>query len=244
MSGKLRIFVLLPLLLAGAVQAHAQLESKYIRNLPQVDNQRWHFGFILGIGLGDFTTLPSEWTDANGNSYYSASNGLMPAFMVGMIADLRLCEYLNLRCTPYLTLGERRLNYTCFTPRGAQIGDPTQVSVKPTTVDVPFYLKYSGKRYGNVRPYILAGGGPQFNINLNPEEPILLNVFDVQIGFGVGLMIYNEYFRFCPELKFCFGLLDQLNRNHPEIDDTPYEVYTRSLDRLTSRMLAITFNFE
>ncbi|MBO4369969.1 MAG: PorT family protein [Paludibacteraceae bacterium] len=240
---KKRFLLILPMLLT-AVAAFGQLDRKYIQNLPHVDEQRWHFGFILGLGLGDFSTLPSAWTDEAGYSYYSASKGLMPAFMVGMIADLRLCEYLNLRCTPYLTLGERRMNYTCFTPGGKQVGDVATVSIKPTTVDVPFYLKYSGKRYGNIRPYILAGGGPQFNINLNPEEPILLNVFDVQIGFGFGLMIYNEYFRFCPELKFCFGLLDQLNQNHAEIEGTPDLVYTRSVDRLTSRMIAITFNFE
>ena len=95
-----------------------------------------------------------------------------------------------------------------------------------------------------MRPYIIAGGGPQFNLNLDPEVPILLNPFDVQIAFGIGLNIYTEYFKFCPEIKFAFGLLDQLNRNHPEMEGTDNILFTSSVDRLTSRMLIISFNFE
>lgn len=237
------LFVLAVVLL-GASPACAQYNNRTITNLPQSDLQRWHFGFILGIGFGDFTTKSSDYTDAEGYHYASASDGLMPAFQVGMIADLRLVDYLNLRCTPTLTLGERNINYTTFDPSGRVVGESSKVSIKPTTVEIPFYLKYSAKRYGNFRPYVLVGGGPMFNLNLNPEEPILLNVFDVQIGFGFGFMFYNEYFRFCPELKFCFGLLDQLNRNHPEIEGTTNFVYTASVDRLTARILTLTFNFE
>ena len=242
-----RYHVTVALLLSAllwAAPARAQYNNRTVPNLPQSDLMRWHFGFILGIGFGDFTTTASEYTDAEGRHYASASNGLAPAFQVGMIADLRLVEYLNLRCTPLLTLGERKLNYTAFDAAGNVVGERQTVSIKPTTVDIPFYLKYSAKRYGNFRPYVLVGGGPQFNLNLNPEEPILLNVVDVQIGFGFGLTFYTEYFKFCPELKFCFGLLDQLNRNHPEIEGTTNYVYTASVDRLTARILSLTFNFE
>ena len=224
--------------------AWAQYNNRTVPNLPQSDLQRWHFGFILGIGFGDFTTTASDYIDAEGHHFASASNGLAPAFQVGMIADLRLVDYLNLRCTPILTLGERKVNYTTFDASGNVVGEQSTVSIKPTTVEIPFYLKYSAKRYGNFRPYVLVGGGPMFNLNLNPEEPILLNVFDVQIGFGFGFMFYTEYFRFCPELKFCFGLLDQLNRNHPEIEGTTNFVYTASVDRLTERILTLSFNFE
>lgn len=224
----------------------AQYENSTIQRLPQVDKKRWHFGFILGLNMSDFTTLPNaDWKDKDGNTWYSASAGLAPAFNVGMIVDLRLVEYLNLRCTPSLGLGQRSVSYTCFKPDGTLMPEnSTTIPIQTTTIDVPFYLKYSAKRYGNFRPYIIAGGGPQFNLYLNPEDPILLNAFDVQIAFGVGFTIYTEYFRLCPEIKFGFGLLDQLNRTHPEIEGTLYEPYTYSISKLTSRVLSITFNFE
>lgn len=222
----------------------AQMDNKIVRNLQYVDRMRWHFGFILGMSFADFTTKPSAWTDEDGNTWYSASNGLSPTFAVGMITDLRCCEYLNVRCTPVLNLGERKLNYTCFSPSHKQIGEVRTTKVSATTIDVPVFVKYSAKRYGNFCPYVLVGGGPQFNLNLDPEVPLLLNAFDVQIAFGFGFHIYTEYFKLCPELKFGFGLLDQLNQNHPEIEGTRDEFFTRSVAKMTSRMLTLSFNFE
>lgn len=241
-----KLFIILTLLVASILPTMAQYEQNIIQRLPQVDNKRWHFGFILGMNLADFTTAPNtNWVDKDGNTWYSASAGLAPEFAVGMIVDLRLVEYLNLRFTPTLGLGQRNVSYTCYTPEGVMIPEKTTtIPIQTTTIDVPFYLKYSARRYGNVRPYIIVGGGPQFNVYLNPEDPILLNPVDVQISFGIGMNIYTEYFKLCPEIKFGFGLLDQLNQNHPEIEGTAYEPYTRAVEKLTSRVLSITFNFE
>ena len=232
-------------LLSIAIGASASYDRNIIQNLPRVDKNRWHFGFILGMSFADFSTTPNEsFVDNDGNKWYAASAGMSPAFNVGMIADLRIVEYLNVRCTPLLSLGQRNLNYTTFSPEGKIVGEASKVVTQYTAIEVPFYIKYSAKRYGNVRPYIIAGGGPYFNLNLDPEQPLLLNAFDVQIAFGIGIDIYTEYFKFCPEIKFGFGLLDQLNQNHPEIEGTSFEPYTRAVDKLTSRVLTITFNFE
>ena len=229
-----------------ALPIFAQYEQNIIQRLPQVDNKRWHFGFILGMSMADFTTIPNtDWKDKDGNTWHSASAGLSPAFTVGMIVDLRLVKFLNLRFTPSLGLGQRTVSYTCFNPKGELIPENSnKIPIQTTTIELPFYLKYSAKRYGNFRPYIIAGGGPLFNVYLNPEDPILLQPFDVQISFGVGFDIYTEYFKFCPEIKFGFGLLDELNRNHPEIEGTAYEPYTYAISKLTSRVLTISFNFE
>ena len=89
------------ILLSIAFSASASYDRNIIQNLPRVDKQRWHFGFILGIGFGDFSAVPNDsFVDKEGNKWYATSAGMSPAFNVGMIADLRLCEYLNLRCTP------------------------------------------------------------------------------------------------------------------------------------------------
>lgn len=232
-------------LLSIAIGASASYDRNIIQNLPRVDKQRWHFGFILGMSFSDFSVLPNDsFVDKDGNKWYATSAGMSPAFNVGMIADLRIVEYLNVRCTPSLALGQKNLNYTTFSPDGKVVGEVSKVVTQCTSIEIPFYIKYSAKRYGNVRPYIIAGGGPFFNLNLDPEQPLLLNAFDVQIAFGIGIDIYTQYFKFCPEIKFGFGLLDQLNQNHPEIEGTAFEPYTRSVDKLTSRVLMITFNFE
>lgn len=240
-----KLITILTLLSIALCASAASYDRNIIQNLPRVDKQRWHFGFILGLGFGDFSSTPNDsFVDADGNKWYATSAGMSPMFNVGMIADLRLVEYLNLRCTPSLSLGQKNLNYSCFTVDGKKIGEVSKVVTQCTTIEIPFYLKYTAKRYGNFAPYVLVGGGPLFNLNLDPEQPLLLNAFDVQIAFGFGFQIYTQYFKFCPEFKFGFGLLDQLNQNHPEIEGTTYEPYTRAVDKLTSRVLTITFNFE
>ena len=231
------------LLCLAAVNANAQSDRNIVKRLTKVDYNRWHFGFILGIGFNDYRVTPNNWVDADGNTWYAASGGLKPSFVVGMIVDLRIVEYLNLRFTPYLGLGQRDFQFNAYNKAGKYVST-IHTAVNSVTMDVPIYFKYSAKRYGNVRPYIIAGAGPMFNMNLDPEVPILLKPVDVQVSFGIGFNIYLQYFKLCPELKFGFGVLDAINRNHPEMDGTIYDVCTKSVGRLTARMLTLTFNFE
>jgi len=235
--------LLVLLSLGGAVTANAQSDRKIVQRLTKVDYNRWHFGFILGLGFNDYRVSPNDYVDENGNKWYAASAGLKPSFVVGMLVDLRIVEYLNLRFTPCLGLGQRDFEFNAFNSKGEYV-ETIKTSVNGVTMELPLYLKYSAKRYGNFRPYLIVGGGPLFNMNLDPEVPILLKPFDVEIAFGVGFNIYLEYFKLCPEIKFGFGLLDELERNHPEVIGTDLEVCTKSVSRLTARMLTITFNFE
>ena len=192
-----RIIAVLLLSVLAATSLYAQSDKNIIKRLPQIDLQRWHFGFILGLNFADFGVSPTGWTDEDGLTWYGESGGLSPAFNVGMIVDLRLVEYLNLRCTPTLTIGQRHLQYAAFDAAGNPTGEIISTAWSPTQIEIPFWLKYSAKRYGNVRPYVLVGGGPVFNLNRDPEVPVLLKTFDVEVGFGIGMTIYTEYFRFC-----------------------------------------------
>ena len=237
-----RLLLILSFALCTVV-AHAQYDRNIVQRLTKVDYNRWHFGFILGLGFNDFRTVPNNYVDEDGNKWYAASGGLKPSFVVGMIVDLRLVEYLNLRFTPCLGLGQRSFQYSAFNAAG-EVVDRINTSVSCVTMDVPIYLKYSAKRYGNIRPYIIVGAGPLFNMNLDRDRAILLKPMDVQISFGIGFNIYLEYFKLCPEIKFGIGLLDELNRNHPEMEGTREFICTQSTKRLTARMLTITFNFE
>ncbi len=227
-----------------AAPSFAQSDKEIIKRLPQVDLQRWHFGFILGMNFSDFGVSPSGWVDSDGTTWYAESGGLSPAFNVGMIVDLRIVNYLNIRCTPTLTLGQRSFQYVGYDSSGQPTGEVLNTSVSPVQIEIPFWIKYSSKRYGNVKPYLIVGGGPVFNLNRDTEEPILLSVFDVEVGFGIGMTIYTEYFRLSPEIKFCLGLLDELDRDHPQVQGTRDILYTNAVEKLTSRALCITFNFE
>ena len=62
---------------------------------------------------------------------------------------------------------------------------------------------------------------------------------------GFGCDFYLPFFKFCPEVKFCFGLSDLLKRDRPDLSDDPDKLkFTNSLGRVTSNMVVVTFFFE
>ena len=69
--------------------------------------------------------------------------------------------------------------------------------------------------------------------------------FDTYLTIGFGCDFYLPYFKLIPELKFCFGLADILKKDRPELVEEPAKLdFTRSLDKVKSRMIVLTFYFE
>ncbi len=210
-------------------------------NLPYIDNKPIHFGFSLGINSLDFGIKSTQ--DSIGGKVYNADvSMLIPGFSVGIISDLRLNRYLNLRFTPTLHFGERKLTYISKS-------DSTSSSISITSVPVclPIYIKYSSQRKGNYRPYLLCGAGVSIDLGRNKENPILLQPIDFYTEFGVGCDLYFLFFKMAPELKFSIGFNDLFTpldqRNAGQISNEN-EKYSNALSKLTSRMLTLTINFE
>ena len=61
---------------------------------------------------------------------------------------------------------------------------------------------------------------------------------------GPGCDIYLEYFKLSPELKFCVGFNDMIERDRPNLENEADIKYTNAIDRLLSRLLILSFNFE
>ena len=208
-------------------------------NLPYIDNKLIHFGFSLGINSLDYGIKTTQ--DSIGGKVYNADvSTLIPGFSVGIISDLRLNRYLNLRFTPTLHFGERELTY--ITKKDSV---SSSISITSVPVCLPFYLKYSSQRKGNYRPYLIWGAGISIDLGRNKENPVLLQPIDFYTEFGVGCDLYFLFFKLAPELKFSLGFndmftpLDQRNAISQE-----NQKYSLALSKLTSRMLTLTFNFE
>ena len=62
---------------------------------------------------------------------------------------------------------------------------------------------------------------------------------------GMGFDIYMPFFKLCPEIKFCFGLKNLLERNRPDLEDNP-DLYrfTQSVNKIKNDMVVVTFYFE
>lgn len=244
-----KIFSLFICLLLSLLTLSAQ---KYnvgeVPNLINSDNKPYHFGFILGINSLDFNPFQSGEVLEDGKVWYGEDVTFEVGFTIGMIADLRLTEYLDLRFTPELYFGERTLRFVDSEGNQREAGD---VAVKSNLISFPVLVKIRGQRARNVRPYFLGGFAGTVAVGRDKEAPIMLKPTDYGPEVGFGFDIYLPYFKLCPEFKAFFGLNDVINRDRPDIanpDDLKYsggESKAKGVfNKLNSRIFAISFNFE
>ena len=64
------------------------------------------------------------------------------------------------------------------------------------------------------------------------------------VEFGLGCDFYLPFFKLNPELKFCFSLLDVLEKNRDDLLDKNYNKFTESVDKAVAKMVVLSFYFE
>lgn len=254
-----RLFIFI-LLLCFTAEAFSQ--SKQVPNKPEYDNAPYHFGFLLGINEMLFTIkttpgyqnkmyynndLEQSIPDQNCDSANLFNVEATPTFgfVIGIVGNLRLGEYFDLRFTPSLTFGERNLDYTL---KNYYLDSPPEMlyvtkNIQSTFVEFPLWVKFKGKRIHNVRPYIMAGGKYSMDLASNAKKKadnssayVFINRKDVYALGGVGFDFYTAYFKFGTEISMSYGLFDILKR-----DGT---IYTTPIDRMSSKIFQISFTFE
>ncbi len=238
---KLIIFFLLVLPVLNTT-AQTRERNTVILNLQQADQKLIHFGFILGLHTQDFAFTPSEAPDKDGIIWYPEIASPAPGFTVGIISDLRLGEYFNLRFTPSLNFGDRSITFAGFKD-GVKV-DEYNTTVLSTLTSFPLEIKYRAKRRNNYRPYLIAGGGATIDFSRKKDLTILLKPADYFISFGVGCDFYLPYFKLSPELKMCIGFNNMIDRDRNTFDIGDDIKYTDAIAKMTSRLLMLTFNFE
>ena len=228
-----KYLILTVLFLIGIVPLKSQ------GNLPYYDDRPIHFGFLLGLNTMDFGVELSHLQMENGETYLAEVSSLMPGFTAGIISDLRLSRYFNLRFTPSIHFSERKLTYRVA---GATEKETENVFSIPLTL--PLHLKYSAERLHNFRPYLLAGGGAYLDFGRDKERNVLLKPFDYYVEFGTGCDIYFPFFKFAPELKFAIGFNNMLTPVSQRDSGGFEPQYTNAISKLTTKMLTLSFNFE
>ena len=230
---------ILYILIALSFAISASAQTRKLERRPYADQKRVHFGFSLGINMQNLRLVPNGEPDENGEIWLAEVPTFSPGFNVGLLCDLYLCPYLNLHFTPAFLFGNKTVTF-----KGEYSGDIKKTDVKSNYIQVPIELKYSSKRVNNYRPYIMAGIAPTFDVSKKRGDLLRLKTYDTYVEIGLGCDIYYQYFKFIPELKFSFGLHDILNRKRDDLLDPADFRYTASLDRVSSKMVILTFYFE
>ena len=117
-------------------------------------------------------------------------------FNLGIVSNLRIGKYTDLRFIPTLVFGERHLNYGFIDSNG--VSDEKIKQIESTLIDFPVYIKYKSERYNNFRTYVLVGMkysldiASQEKINDEGQEIVKLKKNDLmgEIGFGIGITTY------------------------------------------------------
>jgi len=214
-----RILIILTLLIATQT-ASAQLFSKEkIKNIENFDKQRVSWGFYLGLNSYDYQF---NYEQDQPDILVEQSMG----FSVGLISNLRLNDYLDLRFEPGLFITTRNLQYDY--------------------VHFPLLLKVSTKRFNNIKPFVIGGFSTALNLSSNEENPddnaagqfrTKKNILFYELGFGIDF--YNQWFKFTPSIRGVFALNDELVR-----DEDPNSPWTGNVSSMKTRGVFLNFTFQ
>jgi hypothetical protein len=212
----------------------AQFKEDPILNLENEDKALLNWGYFLGFNQYDFKF---EYKNNQDDVLVDKSLG----FNVGLIGEMRLHEFLDLRFEPGLFYSQRTLGFPGFPTQN----DAIRV-LKSTYINFPLLLKVSTKRLGNWKPFII--GGPYASINLGSNEKSLddnssgtfrmkQKVYGYELGFGIDF--YTEYFKFAPSIRGVFALSDEIVP-----DNSPNSPWTGNIEALRTRGIFVNFTFE
>jgi hypothetical protein len=217
---------------------HAQIKGMFsndpLINLENFDKANVYWGYFLGFNSYGFKIDYKNFQQKD----IEVEN--TTGFNVGLVGDLRLHDFVNLRFEPGLYYSQRNLMFPNFTRELDAYRE-----VKSTYLHFPLLLKFSALRTGNVRPYLEAGVSRTLNLgsNSNSTDDNLQQRFRVkswtsnyELGFGVDL--YFEYFKFSPSIRGVFGMEDELIR-----DNDPNSPWTSNIESLKTRAILINFTF-
>ena len=232
-------------------------QNRKVENMPTYDYSKYHFGFILAINQMFFTIKPidnlhktvfdsvaAKEINADSAKIYSILSSPSVGFTVGIVSNLRLGNFFDLRFIPSLSFGERYIDYEFL-----KYSDTTAslVSVRkniPSTfIELPLHFKYKSKRLNNFRAYLLGGINARFDLasqaNKKKDSGIVqvkLNKTDLYGEIGMGFDFYFEWFKFGTELKMSYGFFDVLKHEG--------NIYTGGIEKMNSKVFQLTFTFE
>jgi len=237
---KILKIILLILIVNFSILLPEAKAQKHVENLPKYDFKKYHFGFTLGFNEMNFVVKPAKDLEQFDTLLVIES---VPdyGFNIGIVSSVRLFEYLDLRFVPTLSFGDRIIEYSLLVNETEIVKQ--QKRTETTNIDFPLTLKYKSKRLTNTRAYVV--GGIRYSIDLASqykkkanEQDVLVKLYQSDYSFevGAGFDFFLQYFKFGIEIKMIYGIRDLLKRED--------NIYTQSIDKLSSKIFWLTFTFE
>ncbi len=217
------LFVLLPVVIFSQI---------YNR---EKDFTRIHFGITLGYSSSNFKIVHSDSFNYH-DSVLIVESPRKPGLNIGIVSNLRIGKYLDIRFIPALSFAEKKLRYVIVQD------SVINMKIESIYIDFPLSLKFKSDRVKNFRMYLLAGGKYSLDMASNAEARnaegiVKINPYDISAEAGFGFEFYFPMFKFSPELKFSYGIFDIHSKNDKLM-------YSDVIERLLTRAFLISFHFE
>lgn len=238
MNGIKRLY-LFAILAIVCIAGEAQLNGK-VQNRPYIDLRNFHYGFSFGLHQQSLIMPTTGYIDPEtGKQWFASNDRYDPGFTVGLIGDWRLNQNLSLRLLPTMHFATKHITFREQASRVEEYQD-----MKSTYISLPVDLKIAAPRHNNYRPYVVAGVYAMYDLVSKSQANLLMKRFNYGVELGIGCDYYLPFFKFCPELKFCYGFNDILETDRSSLLDKSKDVFTRSVKSARSSMFVLTLHFE
>ncbi|WGH75328.1 porin family protein [Tenacibaculum tangerinum] len=215
-----------------------QAQEEKILKLPNFDKPLFHYGFYLGGNNNGYKIGYKPSGFSNAEIEVTSSIG----FNVGLIADLRLHNNINLRFEPGLMSNTKTLRFN-------HIPGTENVNIREvgaTFLHLPLIFKFSTNRLNNIRPYVLGGASYDHNFSSNERNnddnfagEFRTTTSNFMYEVGIGVDFYLSYFKFSPSIRGVFAINNELVRDNK----TPSQ-WTDPIDFLGTRGVFLHLSFE
>jgi hypothetical protein len=212
----------------------AQFNERPVMHLQSEDKKPLNWGYYLGFNQLDFKF---DYNLYKPDILVQKSTG----FNVGLIGELNINEFLDLRLEPGLLYSNRLLGY-----QGIPDTNPYR-ETRSTYITFPVLAKVSTRRIGNWKPFLTGGASMAFNLGSNEDSPddngsgtfrMKRQVYNYEMGFGIDF--YLEYFKFSPSIRGVFAITDELVPDNPGTDPK----WTGNIGSMKTRGIFVNFTFE
>ncbi|TVZ53211.1 porin family protein [Dokdonia sp. Hel_I_53] len=234
----MRTTIVVLLLLFSFSTVHGQwLTKPRVQNNQNFDKKPLSWGYYFGINSLDYNF---DYQEQQEDIQVERTIG----FNVGLIGNLRLSDYFDLRTEPGLVYTQRNLMYAPD-PRFEKESDLFR-EVPSTYIYAPLLLRINTKRLNNIKPFVSLGVATAINLSSNEDNPddnfagkfrTTSKPFFYELGIGMDFFLY--YFKFTPSIKGVFATGDELVR-----DNRPNSPWTGNINRMQSRGVFLNFTFQ
>ncbi|MEY4902912.1 MAG: hypothetical protein RLZZ292_727 [Bacteroidota bacterium] len=218
--------------LAGLQAQRASNNYNYL----DFNQKPYYFGITLGYNSSDFKVFRSKNFITN-DEIHITEGVTGPGFNLGVVSNLRVGEYFDIRFLPTLSFSERNIEY-----KKTNDSNSNREKFEQVLVELPFHVRYKSAPYNDKRMFLIAGCKYVYDVASTStvrQSATLVKIAPTDFCFeiGTGIQMYFPYFIFSPEIKFSRGLSNVLLYNNNVVK-------SQVLEKVLSRGLTVSLHFE